>query len=211
MRKLALSSHLCFGLSLPTCPPGLFRVGEVDYVRHTGSVRQGGLRPVVGLRRRRHPTAQAVDQRGAPPSCDFNRLLDAMDRIITSQILVAYSQCPRKAFLLLCTNEQGTMHEYTRILEQQRCANRSRYITGLKQKSSDVQPYSPDNLNNGSGFLINATFGADGLEADCDVLTKVKSSSSLGRYSYQPTITLGTYSISKKVRFAHRLRDSTHH
>ena len=120
-----------------------------------------------------------------------------MNRIITPEILVAYSQCPRKAFLLLCTHEQGTTHEYVRILEQQGRANRSEYIALLRQKNSDVQPYSVDHLNNGSGVLINATLKADGLEADCAVLTKVKGSSSLGRYSYQPTIVVGTHSISK--------------
>ena len=123
-----------------------------------------------------------------------------MNRIITPEIVVAYSQCPRKAFLLLCTHEQGRTHEYVRILEQQRRANRSEYIALLKQKNPDVQLYDADHLNNGSRVLINAALKADGLEADCAALTKVRGSSALGRYSYQPTIVVGTHRISKTDR-----------
>lgn len=123
-----------------------------------------------------------------------------MNRPITSEILVAYSQCPRNAFLLLCTEEKGTPHEYVRILQRQRIANQSKYINDLKQKKSDVQRYDINNLQRGSDFLFNATLKAEGLEADCDVLTKVEESSSLGEYSYEPTIVVGTHSIAKQQR-----------
>jgi len=61
---------------------------------------------------------------------------------ITPEILVAYSQCPRKAFLLLCTDERGMPHEYLRILEQQKRLNQVNYLhtlNMLKQPSLDVQ------------------------------------------------------------------------
>jgi hypothetical protein len=35
---------------------------------------------------------------------------------ITSEIVVAYAQCPRKAYLLLYSPEQGEPHEYVRML-----------------------------------------------------------------------------------------------
>ncbi len=35
----------------------------------------------------------------------------SMHHTITSEIVVAYSQCHRKAFLLLCTDEPGLSHE----------------------------------------------------------------------------------------------------
>src|SRR5436305_8840518 len=31
-----------------------------------------------------------------------------------------FRSCPRKAFLLLCSDEQGTPHEYVKVLDQQR-------------------------------------------------------------------------------------------
>jgi hypothetical protein len=39
------------------------------------------------------------------------------NKTITSEIVVAYSQCPRKAFLLLCTKEQGVL-VYLRLLSK---------------------------------------------------------------------------------------------
>ena len=43
-----------------------------------------------------------------------------MKKIITSEIVVGYSQCPYKAYLLLCTSKRGSQHEYIQILEKQR-------------------------------------------------------------------------------------------
>ena len=54
-----------------------------------------------------------------------------MHTTITSEIVVAYSQCPRKAFLLLCTDEQGLPHEYMRMLEQQKILNQLNYRQAL--------------------------------------------------------------------------------
>jgi hypothetical protein len=65
-----------------------------------------------------------------------------MRRTITSEIVVAYSQCKRKAFLLLCTEEKGTSHEYVQILQQRRDATQNKYIDTLKDKGLDVKPYS---------------------------------------------------------------------
>jgi hypothetical protein len=43
----------------------------------------------------------------------------------------------------------------------------------LQQNHADVQPYSLENLRNGSEVLINAQLQVDGLEAECGVLTGV--------------------------------------
>ncbi|MBK8902051.1 MAG: TM0106 family RecB-like putative nuclease [Anaerolineaceae bacterium] len=123
-----------------------------------------------------------------------------MNKIISTDVLVAYSQCPRKAYLLLCTNQQGEPHEYTRILQQQKIANRHQYVNDLKQKQLDLQSFAEKGLNNRSEFLVDATLQADGLEADCGLLVKVDSSSALGRYSYEPTIFAGTYTVTKEQR-----------
>jgi len=49
-----------------------------------------------------------------------------MDRIITSDVVVAYSQCPRKAYNLLYTDKQGIPHEYMAILEEEASKNREK-------------------------------------------------------------------------------------
>ena len=56
-----------------------------------------------------------------------------MQPLITSEVVIAYSQCPRKAYLLLFSPDKGEPHEYVQILEQQRCEHQERYINRLKQ------------------------------------------------------------------------------
>ncbi len=36
---------------------------------------------------------------------------------ISAAVIVAAAHCPRKAFLLLCTDEHGRTHDYVRMLE----------------------------------------------------------------------------------------------
>src|SRR5262245_16838280 len=125
-----------------------------------------------------------------------------MESAITSEIVVAYSQCPRKAYLLLFSPDKGEPHEYVQILEQQRCANQERYIDHLQQTHADVQPYSVENLRKGSKVLINACLQVDGFAADCGVLTRVEGKSTFGKYGYEPTLFVGTHSISKEQQLA---------
>src|SRR5207244_10545067 len=65
-----------------------------------------------------------------------------------------------------------------------------------------VQPYSVENLRKGSKVLINAQLQVDGFAANCGVLTRVEGTSTFGKYSYQPAIFVGTYSISKEQQLA---------
>jgi predicted RecB family nuclease len=121
-----------------------------------------------------------------------------MEPTITSEIVVAYSQCPRKAYLLLFSPDKGEPHEYVQILEQQRQANQERYLNRLQQTHADVQPYSVENLHKGSQVLINAHLQVDGFAADCGVLSRVEGTSTFGKHSYEPSIFVGTHSISKE-------------
>jgi predicted RecB family nuclease len=121
-----------------------------------------------------------------------------MELTITADIVVAYSQCPRKAYLLLFSPDKGDPHEYTQILQQQRCTNQEQYIDHLKHTHADVQPYSVENLRKGSEVLINAHLRVDGFAANCGVLTRVEGTSTFGKYRYEPSIFVGTHSISKE-------------
>ena len=62
-----------------------------------------------------------------------------MKKVITSEVVVGYSQCPRKAYLLLCTRKRGTQHQYMHILEKQRQIAQRNYINDIRQKNADVQ------------------------------------------------------------------------
>src|SRR5205823_8867053 len=123
-----------------------------------------------------------------------------MEPTITTDIVVAYSQCPRKAYLLLFSPDKGEPHEYVQILEQQRQAHQERYLNRLQHTYANVQPYSVENLRKGSKVLINAHLQVDGFAADCGILTRVEGQSTFGKYCYEPTIFVGTHSISNEQK-----------
>jgi len=125
-----------------------------------------------------------------------------MQPTITSEVVVAYAQCPRKAYLLLFNQEQGVPHEYVRILEQQRRENQQRYLDGLPHTHTDVHLYTVENLDHGNTVLLNACLQADGLAAGCDVLTRVEGASHGGHPRYEPTLCVGTHSIGKEHKLA---------
>jgi len=118
-----------------------------------------------------------------------------MTKTITSEVLVAYSQCPRKAFLLLYSDEKGVPHEYISILDQQKRINQNQYINRLKQEGRDIQPYLADYLKNKANFVSNAILQVAGLESECGLLTKVQGHSLLGNYHYEPTLFVETHKI----------------
>jgi predicted RecB family nuclease len=61
-------------------------------------------------------------------------------------------------------------------------------------RSGNSCPSDANLLSTGPEFLVNVIIRNSDLEAHCDVLTKVKTSSGLGRHSYEPTLVTGTYS-----------------
>ncbi len=101
-----------------------------------------------------------------------------MRNVITSEIVVAYSQCPRKAFLMLCTDEQGMPHEYMHIIEQQKSLNQTKYMNMLnvfKPTTLEEKTYIVSDLARKGNLVIEATLKIEFLEAYCDVLTKIES------------------------------------
>jgi len=127
-----------------------------------------------------------------------------MAKPITSDLVVAYAQCPRKGFLLLCSDEQGTPHEYVTILEQQQKANQARYTAIISRDNDSSTSDEPADLRRGTAYVVGTTLQAQGLEADCPVLTRVPVRSSLGDFSYEPTIVTGMSSLGpeQKIRIA---------
>src|SRR5438128_4769252 len=121
-----------------------------------------------------------------------------MSRTITSEIVVSYSLCPQKAFLLLCTQEQGTPHEYEQILQQQKRATQGQALKTLVQTNLDSHFSALAALTSAGDVLVNVILLTEGLEAACGLLTKVGRPSSLGEYSYEPTTFVGTHSITKE-------------
>ena len=57
---------------------------------------------------------------------------------ITSEIIIAYSQCPRKAYLLLFEKEQGIVVEYIAILEKREKDHREACLNSIATISSEI-------------------------------------------------------------------------
>ncbi len=113
-----------------------------------------------------------------------------MNVVITSEVVQAYSLCPRKAYLLMYGKERGMPHEYEQILRRHQFANQAKNLELLKQKHTDVYPYSVSNLEKGYEFLIDVTLAADNLQAYCSILARVNN------LSYELTIFIGTHTIN---------------
>ena len=58
---------------------------------------------------------------------------------ITTEIFVAYSQCPRKAFLLLFSEDRGNPHDYPLVLGKRRQSNRDQYLEKFRQGHPEAQ------------------------------------------------------------------------
>ena len=123
-----------------------------------------------------------------------------MNNIVSSDVLVAFSQCSRLAYQLLCSNEKGATHEYVRILQQQMITNQRQYINALKLKYPGFQSNDDKSLNSGSDYLVNVMLQVEGLKAYCGLLTRVEHSSDLGPYGYEPTLFVGTHTVYKEQK-----------
>ena len=122
-----------------------------------------------------------------------------IDKVISSDVFVAYSQCPRKAFLLLFSDDQGTLHDYPRILEERRKVHQAEYIQTFRQVHEEARPYNEKNLKKGEIF-VEATLKVECWEAYCDVLTKVEQDISIQKVMFEPTLTVETYSLTKEQK-----------
>lgn len=125
------------------------------------------------------PTAPAEEQ---PP-------------LIDESIVAAFSNCERKAFLLLQHRAQGSSPppppDYAGVLVEQASTGRAAYVRNL---AADQQLTARQNgrLDDGLPFLWNVSVVAGGLSANYSLLRRVTKPSKLGRFSYEPVVFGGT-------------------
>ena len=117
---------------------------------------------------------------------------------ISSELIEAFSLCPRKAFLLMtgATASPGP-HDYEVVIREQAEANRQAHRSRLAE-GGEVVPFGGlAEMAAGREIVADADLTADGLHARCDFLTKVNESSRLGRFSYEPVKVIGTCRASR--------------
>ena len=125
---------------------------------------------------------------------------DSRGRIILAEVISAYSHCPRKAFLLHCSQERGTPHEYQGVLEERTKFNRTRYLDSLRQAHTSIRSYNDGGLSSGADIITEGHLRATGVEAYCDVLTRVGTRHE-NPSLYEPTLVVGTYGVEKEQIF----------
>lgn len=119
------------------------------------------------------------------------------DISITSELVVAYSQCPFKAYLLLFSDDKGMPHDYTRVLNSKQYVHRHQYLEHFKLERKEAKLYSPD-LFQKTHLLVEASIQFGKLKAYGDVLISIDSNSIAGKIIYEPTIVISTYKISQE-------------
>jgi hypothetical protein len=125
-----------------------------------------------------------------------------MSTAITPDVAVAYTLCPRKAYLLLCTDEQGVPHHYPSILAAGQHRNRASYLHGLKRRDADESGYGGTRLQPGSGRLSAAVLKTLDCEAYCDGLTPALPVTAGHGKHYEPTLVSGTHKVTQEQRLA---------
>jgi predicted RecB family nuclease len=115
---------------------------------------------------------------------------------ISSEIVEAHAHCPRKAFLLLHAGQKAASHEYQQIMDEQETAAREAHRARLAATGA-VAARGPEDLAGGPKVLLDVGLNADGLEARCDALRKVRGDSVFGGFAYEPVKAVGVERIGK--------------
>jgi predicted RecB family nuclease len=121
----------------------------------------------------------------------------AMKQTITTDLVEAYSLCPRKAFLLMAGEPNLGPHEYMRITDEQAVASRQARRAMLEEAGELPPGRGAADLSTGPKIVADAELVIDGLHARCDFLTRVSEPSRLGRYGYEPVKVIGTCRASR--------------
>jgi predicted RecB family nuclease len=128
----------------------------------------------------------------------FSEVPTVMRDKISSELIEAFSLCPRKAFLLMtgATASPGP-HDYEVVIREQSEANRQARRSRLAEGGGVVPFGGLSEMAAGRKVVADVDLTADGLQACCDFLTKVNESSRLGRFSYEPVKVIGTRRASR--------------
>jgi len=114
-----------------------------------------------------------------------------MTHTITSELIEAYSLCPRKAFLYMTGEPNQGPHEYVRLIEEQAAVNKQTCRTNY-EVASELPTAGAADLKVGAKVVADAVLEVDELYTRCDFLMKVSETSLLGRFSYEPVKVIGT-------------------
>src|SRR5438270_4578641 len=86
----------------------------------------------------------------------------AMKQIVTTDLVEAYSLCPRKAFLLMAGEPNAGPHEYVRMTDEQAAASKQARRAILEEAGELPPGGAVDDLSTGSKVVADAELAIDG-------------------------------------------------
>src|SRR5215510_1061501 len=105
-----------------------------------------------------------------------------MGKPITPEIALAYTHCPRKAFLLLNAASPPPPHAYESICRDRGAAHCERHADQLRRDGHEVARGDREGLDTGHRYLVGVDLQASDLSASCDALVRIdQDSASEGR------------------------------
>src|SRR5262249_32093561 len=114
------------------------------------------------------------------PSTMFSEVPTVIRDKINSELIEAFSLCPRKAFLLMTATASPCPPDHEAIIRERSEANRQAYCSRLASEGEVVPFGGLAEMAAGRQIVADADLTADGLQACCHFLTKVNESSRLG-------------------------------
>lgn len=121
---------------------------------------------------------------------------EEMQPSITHESVVAFSQCERKAFLILSAQLKGSHHEYTKILHRKASTNRDAYLRSLAADGLHVETWQERGATPKADVLLDPVIAFGKLDARCDLLNVVRGRSSRARKKYEPQVIVGTHKVT---------------
>ena len=120
---------------------------------------------------------------------------------ITTEIIVSYSQCPLKAYLLLFEKEQEIAVEYIEILKKREKHHREACLNSIPSISSEINLSQSQKLQNLGKYISKVTLQFNEFQAKCDLLCVEQiEEGDLDNLRYEPRIFTGTYSVTKEQK-----------
>lgn len=125
-----------------------------------------------------------------------------MGKSITPEIAVAYTHCPRKAFLLLDAASPPPPHMYESLCRDRGAAHRERYAAQLRRDGHVLGICDREGIDAGHRNLVGGDLRASDLSASCDALVRIDDDPPPEGHSYSPVVFAGTYSVTEDHKFA---------
>ena len=113
-----------------------------------------------------------------------------MQHEVTTDAVVAFTQCQRKAYYLLRGEQSSRAHDLELALKNRAAAKRSTYLYGLEGNMLQHLPFS---ANADLQFKVSA----DDLIAACDAITQANGQSVRSLGEHEPHLVVGTSKVSK--------------